>query len=74
MYSSSISAPLVTVNDNPDVLLCETRQPCKIICFTSMELYNVGYWYEYNVEGFGRPHYTDWDLFWFQDNLGQWSV
>lgn len=73
MYSSSISAPIVN-QGHVNCLVCEVFQPIGSKDFSTMELYPVDYWYEYNVDGFGKTHYNEWDLFWFEGTLEGWSA
>lgn len=73
MYSSYISAPVVNVSTvDKDILFCELVCVNRSWTFVTMELYPVDWWYQYNVDGFGKAHYDEWDLFWFHDNLSQW--
>lgn len=75
MYSSYISAPLVCQSiafDN--FIVCEGFGPIRSYAYNTMELHPVDYWYEYNVDGFGKAYYNEWDLFWFEETLRGWSV
>lgn len=70
MYSSFISAPLVDQSITyENMIVCELHGR---YAYNTMELYPVDYWYQYNVDGFGRTDYNEWDLFWFHSNLSQW--
>lgn len=72
MYSSFISASLVNQSITyENMIVCELYGR---YAYNTMELYPVDYWYQYNVDGFGRTDYNEWDLFWFQGNLERWSV
>lgn len=73
MYSSSISSPIVN-QGHGGYLVCEVPQPPGSKDFSTMELYPEDYWYEYNVDGFGRIHFNEWDVFWFQGTLEGWLV
>lgn len=75
MYSSNISAPIVNQTITyEDFLVCEVPQPRGGLEFSTMELYPVDYWYGHNVDGFGKPFYNDWDVFWFSEALATWPV
>lgn len=75
MYSSYISASVVNQStSDPNMLLCEFRVMFGDAIYGSMELYPVDYWYQYNVDGFGKIHYNEWDTFWFSGTLDGWSV
>ena len=73
MYSSNISAPIVEVcSSNSNTLMCIIPYPLGSAFFSGMELYPVDYWYGHNVDGFGKPFYNDWDVFWFSETLATW--
>ena len=75
MYSSYISASVVNQSTtDKDILFCELMHVNGSWSFVTLELYPVDYWYEYNVDGFGRTHYNEWDTFWFSGTLDGWSV
>jgi hypothetical protein len=75
VYSSSISSPLVSQTETYEgFLVCEVPRPLGCVDFNTMELYPVDYWYEHNVDGFGKPYYSEWDVFWFVGTLEGWSV
>lgn len=75
MYSPMISTSVVNQSTvDKDILFCELTSVNGSWAFTTMELYPVNYWYEYNVDGFGKAYYNEWDLFWFEETLRGWSV
>lgn len=72
MYSSLISASLVNQSVTyENMIACELHGR---YAHNTMELFPTDYWYQYNVDGFGKTHYNEWDLFWFEGTLEGWSA